>query len=377
MTIASPFAPANDFYEWTADLTDYGNGQLLRSEPLTDAELIPVASRGWRMLYVSTGHDGGKVAVSGLVFLPAGGAPASNGRPVISYAHGTTGLTAAAAPSLNPNARVLGYPILGEVSTFLALGYAAVCTDYEGLGTAGPHPYCHGKSLAHSQTHAVTAGMQVSGELSNVWVAMGQSEGGQAAIFSAAYATTIAPELDYRGAVATAPPTEWPTLLADTTELGRVLTPAVLHAVSYRDPSLHVEQLLNEDGRTLLDAWRTSFILEPGTVMDTFAPLAGKPLFALAPGESTDSDASRRLAATLDFSDLEVPRGRLDRPVLLAEGGRDEFCVPGTITRLADDLRSAGTQVEHHTYPQYSHLDIPFVAFPATLPFVQRIAPVA
>ena len=98
---------------------------------------------------------------------------------------------------------------------------------------------------------------------------------------------------------------------------------------------------------------------------------------ALAAGETTDSDASRRLAATLDFSGLEVPRGRYDRPVLLAEGGRDEFCGPGTITRLADDLRSAGTEVEHHTYPEYSHLDIPFVAFPATLPFVQRIAPIA
>ncbi|MCH9668008.1 MAG: lipase family protein [Actinomycetia bacterium] len=376
MNNISPFAPANDFYEWTGDLTDYDNGHLLRSEPLTNAELIPIASQGWRMLYVSTSHDGRKIPVSGLVFLPAGGAPASNGRPVISYAHGTTGITAAAAPSLNPNAQVLGYPILGELSTFLSVGYAVVCTDYEGLGTAGPHPYCHGISLAHSQIHAVTAGRQVSSELSNVWVAMGQSEGGQATMFSAAYATTFAPQLDYRGAVATAPPTEWPTLMAQTSTLGRVLTPGVLHAVSYRNPSLQVEQVLNEDGRTLLDAWRTSFLLEPGTVMETFAPLEGKPLFALADGEKTDGDASRRLAATLDFGDLEPPRGRLDRPVLLAEGGRDEFCVPGTITRLAEDLRAAGTQVEHHTYPRYSHLDIPFVAFPETLPFVQRIAPI-
>lgn len=65
MTSTDPFAPANDFYAWTGDLTGYDNGHLLRSEPLADTELIPIASQGWRMLYVSTGHDGKKVAVSG------------------------------------------------------------------------------------------------------------------------------------------------------------------------------------------------------------------------------------------------------------------------------------------------------------------------
>src|SRR4051812_44664144 len=103
---ASPFTPARPFYAWEAALEVYGSGTLLRHEVLDAGELIPGAAAGWRLLYVSTGHSGEKVAVSGVLFLPAA-APPDDGFRVISYAHGTVGITAAAAPSLNPNAEVL------------------------------------------------------------------------------------------------------------------------------------------------------------------------------------------------------------------------------------------------------------------------------
>ena len=336
--------------------------------------MIPSAAQGWRVLYVSIGHAGQPIPISGLVYLPDGDEP-SDGWPVISYAHGTTGITSVAAPSLNPLATVLGHQLMGTVSNFLGVGYAAVCTDYEGQGTAGPHPYLHGASLSSSQIDAVRAGRQVTENLSTTWVAMGQSEGGLSTVFTASTATATAPELDYRGAVATAPPTEWATLVSTTTNLGRILTPLILHAATYYDPSLRIEDWLNDDGRVLLDAWRTSYLQDPGTVLETFLPMHGKPLLALAPGESTDSEASQRLSEAIDTDALEVPRGRLDRPILLAEGGSDEFCVPGTGRRLADDLRAAGGDVDYHFYPETGHLDVPYAAATETESFVRRIAP--
>lgn len=368
------FEPASDFYRWRDDLTGSARGKLLRFEAVREEHVLRGAARGWRVLYVSVGHTGREVAVSGLVYVPIG-QPPEGGWPVISYAHGTTGITAAAAPSLNPLAELLKHPVLGTVSCFLQAGYAVVATDYEGLGTAGPHPYLHGFSLANSQIDAVRAGRQVTNTLSNVWVAMGQSEGGLSTLFTAAYAHTMAPELDYRGAVATAPPTEWSTLSSSASDLGRILTPLVLHAASYHDSSVDIEGWLNEDGRVLLYAWRTSFLQEPGTVLGTFLPLWGKPLLALAPGETTEMQAMRRLAAAVDYAPLEVPRQRLERPIMLAEGGNDELCVPGTVVRLAHDLRAKGSEVEYHFYPEAGHLTVPHVAFVDALEFVKRIAP--
>lgn len=366
------FAPVNDFYAWKGNLSASIPGELLRAEPLTEDLMIPGAARGFRILYVSEGHAGTLIAVSGLLYIPRGDAP-DGGWPFISYAHGTTGIIPAAAPSLRPNANILEHPVLGTVPGLLEAGIAVVCTDYEGLGTAGPHPYLHGVSLSNTQIDAARAARQVSSELSGLWIAMGQSEGGLCTLFTAAYASTRAPELDYLGAVSTAPPTEWKTLVAATTDFGRILTPLIIHAASYHDSSVNAGEWLNDDGNTLREAWLSSFLHDPGNVLPVFAGLIGRPLLARAEGETTDAEASRRLAATAGLSGLEAPRDALDRPILIAEGGADEFCVPGTVARLAEELHFNGSEVEFHLYPDTGHLDVPATAFPDVLAFVQRV----
>ncbi|MCV7166164.1 alpha/beta hydrolase family protein [Mycobacterium stomatepiae] len=65
----------------------------------------------------------------------------------------------------------------------------------------------------------------------------------------------------------------------------------------------------------------------------------------------------------------------MDRPVMLAEGGNDELCVPGTVVRLAHDLRAKGSEVDYHFYPEAGHLAAPHHAFVDALQFVRRIAP--
>ncbi|HEY1178418.1 MAG TPA: lipase family protein, partial [Phytomonospora sp.] len=175
-------------------------GTLLRDRPLP-RELWPdAAGAAHRVAYQGLGYDGGGRLVTGSVFVPAGRAP-EGGWPVIGFAHGTTGLSDAAAPSR------AGLPRLerAHVSAWLAGGYAVAATDYEGLATPGPHPYFNGEAVADDVIDAVRAAHQLGHRLSRDWLAVGFSQGGHAALFCAHIATGYAPELDFKGTVALAP----------------------------------------------------------------------------------------------------------------------------------------------------------------------------
>ena len=76
------------------------------------------------------------IAVSGVILAPTGAAP-TDGRPVVSWAHPTTGVAPACAPSLSPAQAVL----IPGLAGMLQAGYVVAATDYPGLGTSGPHPY--------------------------------------------------------------------------------------------------------------------------------------------------------------------------------------------------------------------------------------------
>ena len=75
------------------------NGQVLRVWPLVFGP--NVAARAYRILYRSTGLNGEPILVSGAIVFPVGPPPAS-GRPVIAWAHPTTGVADKCAPSLLP-----------------------------------------------------------------------------------------------------------------------------------------------------------------------------------------------------------------------------------------------------------------------------------
>jgi hypothetical protein len=67
------------------------HGDLIWARKLTGAAVAPGAASTKVVLYRSQGVDGKATAVSGIVALPKGKAP-KGGWPVITYAHGMTGL---------------------------------------------------------------------------------------------------------------------------------------------------------------------------------------------------------------------------------------------------------------------------------------------
>ncbi len=159
------------------------------------------------MLYHSRALDGRDLAVSAVVIAPRGPVPAG-GRPVVSWAHGTTGMHDRCAPSRSPTAAT----DLVMAPEFLARGYVVAATDYEGLGTPGPHPYLVGESEGRSVLDAAhAAGNLAATGADETVVVAGHSQGGQAALFAGEIAPAYAPELRVRGVAALAPTTEMAT----------------------------------------------------------------------------------------------------------------------------------------------------------------------
>src|ERR1700712_54050 len=98
-------------------------GTVISDAPLAKKLWVPGTAQAFRLTYVTTDALGHKALSSGEVFVPKGTAPAG-GWPVISWAHGPSGLSDSCAPSwVGPAepARDFGY-----LANWMKQGYAIV-----------------------------------------------------------------------------------------------------------------------------------------------------------------------------------------------------------------------------------------------------------
>ena len=172
------------------------------------------------MTYKMLGVNGKEVQATALVFTPpASVTPPKDGWRIVVWAHGTTGVADQCAPSQEG---LQGTDIL--LKGLLTAGYVVVAPDYEGLGEPSgkeAHPFLNVKSEAYSITDAVVAarayltslGVKTNGQ----WMTVGHSQGGQAALGAAQYASRA--KLDYRGTVAIAPASNLGTILVSGEKL--------------------------------------------------------------------------------------------------------------------------------------------------------------
>lgn len=205
-----------------------GPGSIVRVWPLEGGG--PGKSEAFRILYRSTGLNGEPIEVSGAIYWNPGAAPAG-GRNVIAWAHPTSGVVRACAPSLMPD----NAGMLWNLPDMLAQGYVVVATDYPGLGTAGIHPYLIGVSEARAVLDSVRAARNLPHTgASNRFAVWGHSQGGHAALYTGELAASYAPELKLVGVAAAAPATYLAKLFdADAgTATGKELTAMALYSWS-------------------------------------------------------------------------------------------------------------------------------------------------
>lgn len=304
-----------------ADLSGSGPGTLL------EATNMPLVERKWdadgivaaRVVYRSTsGDDGAPTIVSGSVFVPAGAAP-DGGWPVVSFGHGTIGIDNSCGPSLSPDL----FMHLKYVKVLTQLGYAVALADFQGLGVKGVHPYLDSHTAGLNMIDAVRALKRTFPDVSDRWVAIGDSQGGGAAWAANERATPYAPELTFLGAFAASPGPDMVGLV-DKAENG-TLTPeerAVLQAAVESLARLHPE--LNRDDfrqRAAASYWNilSGDCSTPALIrrVDALQRVGPKDLTPKTP------EAAARLRGYL--TDWALPQRPLSGPMYVYYGGRDPF----------------------------------------------------
>ena len=352
-------------------------GTVLASSPLPRRLWVPGTARAWRLRYVSSDGSGRPSVVTGEVFLPPGRAP-RGGWPVVSWAHGTSGLSDACAPSrVGPAEKTRDFTYL---HAWISQGYAIVATDYAGLGTPGLPAYLNGRSEAHNVVDMVKAGRSLVARrepaqrrLARKYVIIGQSQGGGAAIYTARYATSFGgPSLDYRGAVGTGTPANIEKVLLPlgpkVPPVG-VLPAGITSYIAYTfaslrvfHPELGIDSILTDEGRryvrlaeqTCVDPFDVA--LAGVNVGDWFsAPVATLPNFA-----QTLSDY------------MAMPTSGFDKPFFMANGLLD-IDVPMAVTAAyVAQLKASGEPVDFHTYPT-DHSGTMAASLADSEPFVRRL----
>ena len=186
LTTAAPAA----FYQPPQPLPG-NNGDVLW------AEEIAAASNGrvWKILYRSQDLNETPIAVSGWLAIPNSQRPAA-GYPIVSFAHGTTGLADFCAPTQ----RSTPGETIALLEDFLSHGFVVAASDYQGLGTPKMHHYLLGPSEAYSVLDAARAARRVGGGSPDV-ILFGHSQGGHAVIFANELAQSYAPELNILGTI--------------------------------------------------------------------------------------------------------------------------------------------------------------------------------
>lgn len=236
-------------------------GDLARYQATTfyAGPLLPSGAKAWKVLYRSTTAQGRGVAVSGLVVVPRKAWQGPGPRPVVSYSPGTTGMGDRCAVSKSVTVPFAD-PVTSYEAPFIAMllakGWAVAVTDYQGLGTAGEHPYVVGNALGRNALDVVRAAqrLQAAGLSRSAPVLIwGYSEGGNGAGWAAQLASTYAPELKVKAAAFGGVPND---LLAmfPTLENGPLAALIAMAAIgldtSY--PDLDLDRYLNDRGRTYL-----------------------------------------------------------------------------------------------------------------------------
>ena len=205
-----------DFYATPRAVAGSSHGDLVSYQEITLQGLT--GAKAWRVLYRSVSvKDEKPIVVSGMVIAPAD--EARGQRPMVAWAHGTVGSADICAPSKSFNGKPLTNDpseaaLIEQLQFFVRQGYVVVATDYEGLGTEGPHPYLVGESEGRSVLDSLLAARQMTQlSASDTAVIYGFAQGGQAALFAGELAPTWAPDLKVVGVVAAAPFSEVDLLL--------------------------------------------------------------------------------------------------------------------------------------------------------------------
>jgi len=358
-------APA--FYELPDPIPAGAPGEIFRSERLDSTMDGTVA---WRILYHSTDLNGENMLVSGTVVAPddasngASDSASDSGRPVVSWAHPTTGT----APRCAPSAGLDPFDLVVGLRAFIDAGYVVASTDYPGLGADGPDSYLVGVSEGNSVLDAARAARSIpEAEAGDELLLWGHSQGGQAALFAAQSASQYAPELSLGAVAVAAPATDLAQLLDDDLDdiSGVTISSYALSAYTAVYPHAALDTILTPAGVKATPDMNALCLLGQNSAIHAIArPLVGGYF-------SADPSKVEPWATLLaQNSPGAVP---LDVPLFIAQGEADTLVDPKTTRAFAEHECAIGTRVTYLSLPGIGHGRAATRAFDTVLPWFARV----
>jgi hypothetical protein len=322
-----------DFYAAPDPVPDDEHGTLVRYQPVDGVDVG--GATAWRIMYVSESLEGERIVVTGTALVPPGEAP-TGGRPVLTIAHGTSGIADECAPSKHPAATELSL-----MDPFVDAGYLVVLSDYEGLGTPGRHPYLVGESEGRGVLDGALAARELpDADAGDQLSIFGYSQGGHGALFAGQLTADWAPDYELVGTVAGAPATELSVIFGAAGSLPiagflYMIIAGFAEAYPEADPSL----VLTPAGESELPQ------VDRGCVSDVIRHFTGTPnAELLKPG----------LSDVEPWADLETANdpGRVatDSPILIVHSAADDV-VPAALSQvLVRRMCAEGQVVERSVY---------------------------
>ena len=338
-------------------------GTLLHVEALTTAAALPSAATNLLVRYASEGVRG-PIVVTGTIALPST-TPPDSGWPVVNWAHGTVGTANVCAPSANSRDGLVDeYVGLMDLTLdrWVAAGYVVLKTDYEGFGTDDDHPYMHGDSAANCLEDIAVAARAADERIGEQWVAVGHSQGGQAALFAASRDNS--PGLV--GAVPIAPGGTGLSLLAPIIKdaqpgsAGAIrFLPPLLVGAAAADPRVDPDALLTEKAHVLLDVIRTACLPQSTLVAETLLP---EDIFR------PEADLGPLTAYLLTQEVTGLP---VRAPTLMVQGLDDDLVTPAATEYLVSTLPA--DLVTYRSYAGADHRAVVAASFDDALAFVKGL----
>ncbi len=319
-------------------------GDLLRTESIVSPLSGALA---WKILYASTGLDGEPIDVSGIVVAPKRPAPA-HGRPVVAWAHPTTGVGRNCAPSILKGV----FDTIPHLPALMALDDVVVATDYPGLGTEGTHPYLVGMSEGRAVLDSVRAAQQIpKAGAGSRFAAWGHSQGGHAVLFAGQLAKSYAPDLTLVGVAAIAPATGLVQLLKDDLDerAGKVIVSYCLWSWS-RIYGAPLDEWVAPDVIPAIERLASDCIETEGEAYRALFATLPIPSDYLSPELYTSAQWQKLFAQN---SPGRVPAGA---PLYVAQGTDDPVVRSAVTADFVAGLCRAGETVRYEPFPGVGHM---------------------
>jgi len=396
--------PMQPFYTAVMKMAPEGKlGQVIKKEKIATSVK---GAQAWKIAYISSDVAGRKTIATGTLIAPVGPAP-KDGRPILAWAHGTTGSAQNCGPSqiIEPTRALNQYFLTdGDSWTdfgipngqeFIDQGYVVVATDYQGLGGGGKHQYAvaqtNGRDVINSARAASSMKEVGAGKKTVVY---GWSQGGGATIAAAslpeyqALQGTAADNLEYLGFVALAPEDvaamlpNPPSDEAGATKLMNGFTAANvpnvflfahyvmgLWGTQAAFPGLQLTDVLTDDGAKAVDKLSSNKCIH--VLADTFNYAYGDSYKSLLKPEPSNSTAWIKA-----FVDGSVKPVKPVAPVVIYWGTKDTAVPPIMHELYQKQMCAMGANVGRNQLPgEQTHFTTPGVSAPMYLEWVKdRIA---